>query len=147
MAGTLTPYGAGQYLLSVHRPDLYVAPASLYFTVTRAVPISNAEGEDLDEPDASYGFARVAYPLIGTDTDGTDFWTPTETGGIFNGESRLMDALTTDAGLAQGYAVVDALDIGTGNVWAVGAIAEPFSMDVGVQPFFDVGDVMIELAG
>lgn len=145
MAGTLTPYGAQQYLLAVHRPDLYVAPASLYFTVTRAVPISNAEGDDLDEPDATYGYARSAYPVFGLDTDGNGYWELTETGEIFNTAERLMDPLTTAAGLAQGYAIVDALDLGTGNVWAVGAIAEPFSLDIGVQPFFDIGDVMIGL--
>lgn len=138
MSGTLTTFGRQQLLLASFQHDVYVPPASLYFTVTYSIPVSNATGADLDEPDVSFGFARAAYPPFGA-----DYWLPTGFGEIFNAEARTIAAPNALVGLIQGYAITDDETIGGGNVWAIGSVVEPYILDVDIETTFDVGDILI----
>lgn len=135
----LTTFGRQEMLNSFWTPDIFVAVPTLYFCYTREVPESNIDGASLDEPDIAAGYNRVGYPLDST------HWNPTGFSEVFNVNQIVFPALTDDWGMLFGMAIADSPTPGLGNVYAVGAMAEPFQPEVGDQPTIDPSDVTIGL--
>lgn len=128
MTATLTPYGRGMLLSAVFTPELYVPPDGLWLAVTRAIPVDNDEADNLDEPVDGSGLPLNGYSRLDLGSLNIDNWAFSGFSEVYNLNPYVWTAATGPWGLIQGYAVLDALDVGTGHVIAVGEQIEPYQI-------------------
>lgn len=124
MSATWTTYGRQQLLAAVLNNDIWVLP-SWWIALCLSAPRANDDGAMLVEPATNTGYLRTSVPM------GSTAWLSTSPEEYTQAAPFDFAALRADAGLCQGWALVDAATIGTGNVWVIGSMVDPFTLDNG----------------
>lgn len=104
--------------------------AVVYFALTRSVPVANATGANLDEPEAG-DYARAAYPVD------IEHWEVTDYATAFNLEPIVFGQASADWGFCQGYAITT--ESTGGDTLAVGRLTTSAFISAGVIPAIGAG--------
>lgn len=137
MSATLSIYGRQQLLNAVFAPDLYTAPSAMAIALLYQVAGLNDTGASIVEPPASIGYQRTEVGLS------SGFWTPTGFGEVGLLDYFLHPAFSADGTLVAGYALVDSVTIGDGNLWVVGTMPEQLQIQASVP--LELGDLVVGL--
>lgn len=138
MSATWSTYGRRQLMAQLLTPDVYVPPAGWWLALCLSAPRANDNGAMLVEPDpVATGYFRSSYPF------GSANWLSTSPEEFTQASSMDFLPFNADSGLCQGWALCDTLATGTGNVWVVGSVVDPFVLKSGLV--FNFNDAVLGL--
>lgn len=134
MSGTASAFLRDAMVRQVFRGETLIT--TVWVALTRRVPEANADGSSLDEPIGGL-YSRVQIPL------GPTYWGLTGFNEVYNIADVVFPTAANYWGLMMGYALCTAAS--GGDTLAVGSIANPLRVDIGIIPKVKAGGLIIGL--